>query len=144
MAEKNKNDQIPLQDLVGHPLITPHRRYRIEAIHQWFASIDAEPDIFCEMSDFMDAVTMVEQGGGIAVFPHTTYTPGSLVTTRVIVDPAKYAEYAIVWDRTDTMSLQAHEFLDFVRDYLHKNRPETRTPLMGFPAFQIPADARLL
>lgn len=81
-------DSIPLARLVGQPLIVPSRRSRIQAIRQWFGEIGAEPEILCEMSNYLDAVALTEQGVGVSIFPQTTYTPNDLVVSRVIIGPA--------------------------------------------------------
>lgn len=89
-------DSIPLARLVGQPLIVPSRRSRIQAIRQWFGEIGAEPEILCEMSNYLDAVALTEQGVGVSIFPQTTYTPNDLVVSRVIIGPARRAQYVMV------------------------------------------------
>jgi len=72
------SDTIPLKSLAGKPLIVPSRPSRIDAIRAWFAEADAEPNIICTLSNYLDAVAMSELDIGITIFPRTTYTPNDL------------------------------------------------------------------
>lgn len=123
--------ELPLASLVGQPLIVPRRRSRVEAIYQWFAGIGAEPDILCEMSNYMDAVALAEQNVGISIFPQTTYTPNAHVVSKLITQPVKQAEYVLVWERNQHLKTAlVREFVDYVRDFI-------QTDLIHTPRFQV-------
>lgn len=92
-----QKEQVNLADLKDEPLVIPQRKSRIEAIERWFGEIGLRPNILCEMSSYLDAVAIAEQGSGIGIFPKTTDTPNPLIRARVILHPAKYAEYYLVW-----------------------------------------------
>lgn len=109
-------NELPLARLVGERLIVPSRKSRIEAIRQWFGEIGAEPEILCEMSNYVDAVALTEQGVGISIFPQTTYTPNDLLVSKVITNPARQVEYELVWNKNGTLSTAAEEFLNYVHD----------------------------
>ncbi len=111
-----EGEELPLASLVGEPLIVPSRKSRIKAIRQWFGEIGAEPDIFCEMSNYLDAVALTERGVGISIFPQTTDAPSALLTSKVIVQPSRQAEYVLVWSKERRPSGLAEEFINFVRD----------------------------
>ena len=115
---KKEGNEIPLSDLAGEPLIVPSRKSRIEAIHRWFGEAGLEPDILCEMSNYMDAVALTEQNVGISIFPQTTYTKNDLVVSKVITGPAKKAEYVLVRRRDETPSPLVREFIRYVQDFL--------------------------
>ena len=89
--------QVRLSDLKNELLVIPQRKSRIEAINRWFGEIGLGPNVLCEMSSYLDAVAIAEQGTAIGIFPKTTDTPNPLIRTRVIINPAKYAEYYLVW-----------------------------------------------
>ena len=110
--------EIDLSRLAGQPLIVPSRKSRIEAIRRWFGEIQAEPEILCEMSNYVDAVALAEQGVGISIFPQTTYTPNDLLVSKVLTNSPHQVEYELVWDKNQTLSTAAEEFLNFVRDTL--------------------------
>ena len=118
---KQPGNELPLKSLVGCPLIVPSRKSRVEAIHEWFGEIGAEPDILCEMSNYMDAVALVEQGVGLSIFPQTTYTPNDLLVSKVITQPARKAEYVLVWEREHRLSPLMEAFVDYVRDFLQED-----------------------
>ena len=113
---KSSENEIPLKCLVGQPLIVPSRKSRIQAIRRWFDEIGEEPDILCEMSNYIDAVALTEQGVGISIFPQTTYTPNDLLIAKPITDPPHQVEYALVWSRQQSLTELAEEFRNFVQD----------------------------
>jgi len=107
---------IPLKKLVGQPLIVPSRRSRIQAIRRWFYEIGEEPDILCEMSNYIDAVALTEQGVGISIFPQTTYTPNDLLVSKPISQPPHQVEYVLAWSKQQTLPELAEEFRNYVQD----------------------------
>ena len=109
-------DEIPLQSLAGKPLIVPSRPSRIYAIRAWFAEADAEPNIICTLSNYLDAVAMSELDIGITIFPRTTYTPNDLLVTKIITEPARQIEYVLVRMKNREPSELMTEFINFVRD----------------------------
>ena len=136
-------DSIPLARLVGQPLIVPSRRSRIQAIRQWFGEIGAEPEILCEMSNYLDAVALTEQGVGVSIFPQTTYTPNDLVVSRVIIGPARRAQYVMVRLRDRRPTALAQAFLDYVQDFLAEDRIRSerfrvRKDHSGVPRWEAP------
>ena len=136
---------ITLRQIANEPLIIPHRKYRETAIRNWFAGIGEEPNIICELSDYLDAVALVEQGVGIAIFPHTTYTPNLLAATRIITEPAKYAQYEVVWRRNDSMPALTHEFINYIRDFLQEDLIHTAEIYRVYGTeFEVPEGAKLL
>lgn len=110
------SDTIPLNSLAGKPLIVPSRPSRIDAIRAWFAEADAEPNIICTLSNYLDAVAMSELDIGITIFPRTTYTPNDLLVTKIITDPAKQIEYVLVRMKNREPSDLMTEFINYVRD----------------------------
>lgn len=124
--------EIPLSSLVGQQLIIPRRRSRVEAIRQWFAGIGAEPDILCEMSNYMDSVALAEQNVGISIFPQTTYTPNAHVVSKLITQPAKQVEYVLVWERSQHSNL-VREFIRYVQDF-------TEADLIHSERFRVPEE----
>lgn len=124
---RTPGEELPLASLVGEPLIVPSRRSRIEAIRRWFAEIGAEPSILCEMSNYVDALALAEQGVGISIFPRTTGAPGGGVVSKVVVQPARQAEYVLVWNRDRRPSGLVQEFIRYIQDCLEeesRSRPD--------------------
>lgn len=114
---------IPLSGLAGQPLIIPSRKSRVQAIRQWFQEIGQEPFILCEMSNYVDALALTEQGVGISIFPQTTLHPGRQIVTKVIVQPSRRAEYVLVRPKQQQPSRLAQAFLEYVSDTLEERPP---------------------
>ncbi|MBO5556491.1 MAG: LysR family transcriptional regulator [Oscillospiraceae bacterium] len=113
---------LPLQKLVGVPLIVPSRSSRIQAIHQWFEETGAEPNIVCELANYVDAVALAEQDVGVCIFPQTTYTPNDLLVKKVITETERQVEYALVWNKNQHRSDLVQEFIHFVQDSLEEEK----------------------
>jgi DNA-binding transcriptional LysR family regulator len=137
-------EQVNLADLKNKPLIIPQRKSRIEAISRWFGEIGLSPNILCEMSSYIDAVALVEQGTGIGIFPKTMDTPNPLIRPRLIVNPAKFAEYYLVWYKNQSLRGIPLLFQAYVRELmLEKSRSDPAgSPEESDPA--LPKDACLL
>jgi len=121
LAEDDRKT-IPLEKLKNQPLVVPSRRSRIRAIRDWFAEIEAEPDIVCETSSYIDAIAMSEQGVGISIFPQTTYTPNYLVKSKIIVDSERKIDYYLVWMKNRIHSPLVTEFLNFISDFTEEQQ----------------------
>lgn len=128
---KLPGEQVSLQALVGQPLIVPSRKSRIQAIIQWFGAIDAEPDILCEMSNYLDAVALSEQGVGISIFPRTTETNNPLVRSKVIVQPELQVEYVLVWDKQSPPLGTASTFMQEVAAHCGQRSEKQEKKLDG-------------
>ena len=131
---KAEGKQVSLSSLVGEPLIVPSRKSRVDAIHKWFQEIGAEPNIICEMSNYLDAVALSERGVGISIFPQTTYTPNALLVTKVITDSERQVEYVLVHSKELLPSPLITEFLNFVHDSIEE---DSHKPLhVLFPEYE--------
>ena len=131
---KVEGKQISLSSLAGEPLIVPSRKSRVDAIRKWFREIGEEPNIICEMSNYLDAVALSERGVGISIFPQTTYTPNALLVTKVITDSERQVEYVLVHSKELLPSPLINEFLNFVHDSIEE---DSRKPLhVLFPEYE--------
>ena len=119
---KEPGEAIPLSSLVGEPLIVPSRKSRIESIRRWFGEIGAEPQILCEMSNYMDAAALSSQGVGVSIFPQTVGVSNGLVVSKVVTQPARQAEYILVWNKGQAPSGLTREFIRYVQDYLEERQ----------------------
>lgn len=117
---RGSGDTIPLSSLVGEPLIVPSRKSRVEAIRRWFGEIGAEPNILCEMSNYMDAAALTSQGVGVSIFPQTTGVSSGLVVSKVVTEPSRQAEYILVWNKGQAPSGLTREFIRYVQDCLEE------------------------
>ena len=137
-------NEIPLKQLAGEPLILPSRASRVESIRRWFEEIGEEPDVVAETANYMDAVALVEQGAGISIFPNTTYTPNPMIVTKVITEPMRAVEYVLVWNKERKPSVLIRNFIDFVRDFMEDDRIHSERFHVKAGEFVIPEDTPLL
>ena len=131
---------VPLSCLKDEMLIVPSRKSRIEAIHKWFEEIGAEPKIMCEMSNYLDAVALTEQNVGISIFPQTTYTPNSLLVSKVITESERQVEYLLVWKKGHSLSSVEEEFIDFVQDYVEEKQGDRSISILPMEIYT-PSDS---
>lgn len=141
---QEEGETVSLATLSKYPLIVPRRPSRIEAIRNWFGGIGKEPDIICEMSNYIDAVALSEQNVGISIFPQTTYTPNQHVVSKVIVDPAKIVEYVLVWPKGQRQGALVREFINYVSDFMEEDRMHSDKFRVKEKEFEIPEGAQIL
>ena len=143
LAQK-EGSSLSLRELEGEPLIIPERSYRGIAIEQWFRREDLTPKFVCRTSTYTDAVALVEQEVGICIFPQTTYAKNPRIVSKLITDPAKAAEYVIVWPKGHSPSELSSSFRDYIYDCLEEDRSGPGSPGEGADEFALPEDAALL
>ncbi len=118
-------ETISLKLLLQERLILPSRKSRVKEIEEWFAGYTGKLDIVCEMSSFLNARELTQQGVGIAIFPKVdSEATSSGIVIKEIVDPVKTVEYKLVWDRQKQLSVMAARFVEHVEQYLSQNTPE--------------------
>lgn len=137
-------DSIPLKMLANEPLIVPNRQSRVEAILRWFSGIGESPNIFVQTPSYINAVALAEQGAGISIYPQTTYTPNSLIVSKLITDPAKIAEYELITERGQHLTNLVQEFLNYVKDFMEENRMQEERFRVREQEHKIPEDAEIL
>lgn len=137
-------DFLPLEKLVGQPLIVPSRASRISAIISWFEEVGAEPYILCELSNYLDAEALAEQDVGVCIFPQTTYNQSDLVVSKVITQSERQVEYALVWNKNQHNSELAAEFINYVQDCLDEEKNQRQKYRMPEHEYIPPEGTRLL
>ena len=116
----------------------------IEAIERWFQTIDAEPQIICCLSNYHEAFALVEQGVGICIFPQTDYTQNPLIVTKLITDPVKAVNYALVSPKGQVHSALCNAFIEYVKDCLEEDLLHPENVPDNAAGFQLPDDATIL
>lgn len=137
-------NELPLSSLKGEPLILPERASRIRAIEQWFENVGVEPQILCRLSNYQDAVALVEQEIGICIFPQTTCTTNPMVVTKLITDPPKAIKYALVYPKELAPSAVAGAFIEYVKDSLEAKQRSDGPLTQSVSGFSVPNDISLL
>ena len=109
-------DSVSIEQLVGEPLIVPSRRAVIEDIYRWFRGIKSEPNIICEMDNYLDAAALAGRGMGISIFPQTSYVPNPSLVSKQIDGGRRRLEYLFVWQKGRPLPSLEEHFIDFVRE----------------------------
>lgn len=112
---QNAESPLSIRDLRGQPLIVPNRSSRVSTIRKLFREILDEPQIICELSNYLDALALVQAEAGICIFPQTTPLDMPGVVVRELTDLPK-VEYVLIWDSMHPQSEQAQAFIDYVKD----------------------------
>lgn len=113
---RETTEYLPLKRLAGERLIIPQRKSRIDAIANWFKEAGEEMDVICTLSNYEDAIAMAGQNAGICIFPQTTKDTGEAVTSRIITEPERYAEYVLVRPKARASVSLANEFVNYIED----------------------------
>ncbi|MBO6093666.1 MAG: LysR family transcriptional regulator [Oscillospiraceae bacterium] len=127
---QEEGEFIPLKALAGEPLIIPSRHSRAKAIRAWFEEIGEEPNIVCELSNYIDAEALAEQNVGICIYPLTTYAENNLLVKKIIIESARQIEYFLVRNRGQHNTELVQEFINFVEDCQEEERLGKQTYLM--------------
>lgn len=139
-----EGDSIPLSALENEPLIIPERGSRVAAIEQWFDEQNITLNIRCKTSHYVNAVSLVERGIGLCIFPQSTYTPNPHIVTKILTGPPKYAEYVIVHSKRSVMSELAEAFWDYVNDYIEERLTANHDNALERNEFALPDGSEML
>lgn len=111
-------DTITLNELKDQPLIVPSRKSHVDMIYKWFKEIDSEPNIICEMDNYLDVAALSGSNIGISLFPKTSYIFNPQIVTKEVTDPERYIDYMFVWLKGKPLSLIYETFIDHVKNSL--------------------------
>jgi DNA-binding transcriptional LysR family regulator len=110
-----KKSTISVSELKNQALIVPSRRATIDLIYKWFRGIKSEPNIICEMDNYLDAAALAGRGLGISIFPKTAYIPNSSLVSKEIEGKDRKVDYLFVWRKGHPLPTVEETFIDFVR-----------------------------
>ena len=115
---KEKGITISLDRLRDVPIIIPSIKTRSKQIREWFHKRDMEPNICCEISPAMNAISLVEEKMGAAILPESALraTVGKNIVMKQIVNPTMESEIIIAYNRGEQLSVAAEKFVEFVCD----------------------------
>ncbi|MBR5756517.1 MAG: hypothetical protein IKX96_03055, partial [Firmicutes bacterium] len=107
---------ISVSRLKGESLIVPSRKATIDMIYKWFREIKSEPNIICEMDNYLDAAALAGRGLGISIFPKTAYIPNSSLVSKEIEGDDQRVDYIFVWRKGHPLPTVEETFIDFVKE----------------------------
>ena len=111
----NNEGPLDLSMLKNEPLIVPSRKAHIDAIRKWFRKIHVEPNIVCEMDNYLDAAALAGRGVGISIFPKTEYVLNSSIISKEIKDEDTSIEYLFVWRKGHQLPVIEENFIDYIK-----------------------------
>ena len=108
-------EDIDISLLKNEPLIVPSRKSHIDAIRKWFRKIHVEPNIVCEMDNYLDAIALAGRSVGISVFPKTEYVLNKSIISKDIIGENTSVEYHFVWRKGHQLSVIEENFIDYIK-----------------------------
>ncbi len=109
-----ERSSLTIADLLPEPLIVPSRKAHVDNIRRWFRGT-GEPNIICEMDNYLDAAALAGRGVGISIFPQTSYIQNEYLIKKEIVAPDTAVDYLFVWRKGHQLSLLEETFIDYVK-----------------------------
>ena len=117
---KNSQDVIRIEQLINEKIIVPSRKIHVDTICKWFRKIHVDPNIVCEMDNYLDAAAMAGRGVGISIFPKTAYIMNNSLVSREIEGDDKKVDYLFVWRKGHQLSTLEENFIDFIKNKYSK------------------------
>ena len=108
-------EDIDISLLKNEPLIVPSRKSHIDAIRKWFRKIHVEPNIVCEMDNYLDAIALAGRSVGISIFPKTEYVLNKSIISKDIIGENTSVEYHFVWRKGHQLSVIEENFIDYIK-----------------------------
>lgn len=113
---KSPNEKIRIEELKDEKIIVPSRKIHVDGITKWFKKEHLDPNIVCEMDNYLDAAAMAGRGVGISLFPKTAYIMNSSLVSREIEGEDKKVDYLFVWRKGHQLSTLEENFIDFIKN----------------------------
>ena len=110
-----EDKSISLEELRNEPLIVPSRKSHVDTIRKWFRKIHIEPNIVCEMDNYLDAAALAGRSVGVSIFPKTEYILNSSLVSKDIKDENTSVEYLFVWRKGHQLSVIEENFIDYIK-----------------------------
>ena len=107
-------------DIKNEPLIVPSRKATSDYIRKWFRPLRVEPNIVCEMDNYLDAAALAGRSVGISVFPRTGYILNSSIVRKEIEGVSSSIEYYFVWRKGHMLSVIEENFIDYIQAIVTK------------------------
>lgn len=112
----NPSNKIEIKELINEPIIVPSRKAHVETISKWFKQLGHEPNIVCEMDNYLDAAALAGQNVGISIFPKTGYILNNSLISKELIGGDKKVEYLFVWRKGHQLPTIEENFIDFVKE----------------------------
>ena len=110
------DEYIDISLLKNEPLIVPSRKAHIDRIRKWFKNKNIEPNIICEMDNYLDAAALAGRNVGVSIFPKTSYVINSSINSKYIKDIDTSIQYYFVWRKGHQLSVIEENFIDYIKN----------------------------
>ena len=117
---KSETQVLKIEQLVGEKIIVPSRKIHVDGISKWFRKLHVDPNIVCEMDNYLDAAAMAGRGVGISIFPKTAYIMNNSLVSKEIEGEDKKVDYLFVWRKGHQLSTLEENFIDFIKNKYSK------------------------
>lgn len=109
-------DSVSLERLAEEQLLVPMKR--VEEIRRWFDDAGLEMHVLCEFAPLMNAVSMVENGMGVAICPESSAhsLAARPIVMRRIEGCDTVSSVHLIWRRGHELSGAERRFIQYVRD----------------------------
>ena len=112
---KLESNIIKIEQLANEKIIIPSRKANADTIRKWFKKIHVDPNIVCEMDNYLDAAAMAGRGVGISIFPKTAYIMNNSLSSKEIEGEDKKIDYLFVWRKGHQLTTLEENFIDFIK-----------------------------
>lgn len=106
---------LTLDDIKNENIVVPGRKSQIDLIKKWFRKIHVEPNIVCEMDNYLDAAALANRTSGVTIFPKTGYVMNSSIVSKEIKNVDNNVEYFFVWRKGHKLSTIEEYFVDYIK-----------------------------
>ena len=89
--------------------------------YRWFKKNKKEPNIVCEMDNYLDAIALANRNVGISIFPKTEYILNSSIVSKDIGEINANIEYLFVWRKGHQLSIVEDNFIDYIKSIFKVN-----------------------
>lgn len=114
---------LSIEDIKNENIIVPGRKSQIDLIKRWFRKVHSEPNIVCEMDNYLDAAALANRTSGITIFPKTGYIINNSIISKEITNVDNTVEYYFVWRKGHKLSTIEEYFVDYIKEsYIGDNK----------------------
>ena len=106
---------LDLAQLKGVPVSVPSREAIVNMIYKWFKQVDGEPNIVCEMDNYLDVAALAGKNIGVSLFPKTSYVYNPELVVKEVSNPQMFLEYNFVWLKGKPLPEADEAFIDSVK-----------------------------
>ena len=114
------SDTLTIDDLAKESIIVPSRKAHVETIKKWFRKKKYEPNIICEMDNYLDAVALASRNVGVSIFPRTEYILNDSIVFKEISNVESSIEYVFVWRKGHQLPIIEENFIDYIKSAVNK------------------------